>query len=108
MSYPNHGLVLLSEVGEGNSSLHCVSDDHSRCSEEFSSQREFFFPNNSHVPDASETGDEGYYRSRADDRISLNRRGGKITGLFRCHINTLANPSGEDFYVGVYDHSSGE
>ena len=107
--YPNHGLVLHSEVGEGaDNSLHCVSDDTSCCVVGSIFRGEYYFPGMTQVPIAALIEDGGYYRSRAADRIRLNRRGGTTTGLFRCQIRTQANINGESLYIGVYDESSGE
>ena len=109
VSYPNHGLVLLSEVGEGaDNSLECVSDDTACCSSTSSFRGEYYFPDDNVIPIASQIGVGGYFRSRTNDRIRLNRRGGTTTGLFRCRIRTQANTNGENLYIGVYDESSGE
>ena len=109
VSYPNHGLVLLSEVGEGaDNSLECVSDDTACCSTTSSFRGEYYFPDMTQVPIAGLIGDGGYFRGRTNDRIRLNRRGGTTTGLFRCQIRTQSNANGENLYIGVYDESSGE
>ena len=70
---------------------------------------EFDFPDGSMVPIMGDIRD-GYYRTREADRNILNRRPeGMVQGLFQCRIRTLASPAAyEEFYIGVYDESTGE
>ena len=108
MSYPNHGLVLLDEVGEGAAALNCVSDDAMCCDVGSTFPGNYFFPNSSVVPSQSSVGDgPGYYRDRAADRVRLNRVDSTTSGLFRCQIQTVANAM-EDLYIGVYGTNAGE
>ena len=110
-SYPNHGLVLIHEIGETNEThsngLNCVSDLSTCCSSGL--RGEFDFPDGSMVPIMGNIRD-GYYRSRGTDRIILHRRPeGMVQGLFQCRIRTVASPAAyEEFYIGVYDESTGE
>ena len=111
VNYPNHGLVLLSEVGDvdnNDNSLNCVSDDAMCCVVGSNFRGDYYFPNDIVVPIRNDIGDGGYFRGRAADRIRLNRLGGTTTGLFRCQIRTQANTDGENLYIGVYDESSGK
>ena len=71
---------------------------------------DFDFPDGTTVPAIGQSRN-GYYRSRATDRITLNRRqeGTVQQGLFRCRIRTQSSPSLlQKFYIGVYDAGSGE
>ena len=110
-SYPNHGLVLIDEIGETDSiddnGLSCVSDLTDCCSEGL--RGEFDFPDGSTVPILGNIRN-GYYRTRSSDRIDLNRRpDGTAQGLFQCRIRTVASPDAyEEFYIGVYNKNSGE
>ena len=116
-SYPNHGLVLIDEIGETdtndldpNNGLHCVSDLTDCCTSGDRFLRgEFDFPDGSQVPTIANIRN-GYYRTRAADHIILNRRvDGVIQGLFRCQIRTQASQTEyQEFYIGVYDENSGE
>ena len=113
-TYPNHGLVLISDIGEDNSDpgnqLHCVSDLHTCCSGLSSFRGEFDFPDGTQVPTMG-AATQGYYRNRGlSDRIFLNRQSsGTTQGLFRCRIVTsqtsVSLPA--EFYIGVYDTNSG-
>ena len=110
-SYPNHGLVLIDEIGETDSTddngLSCVSDLTDCCSIEL--RGEFNFPDGSVVPTLGDIRN-GYYRNRGVDRIFLNRQAdGTAQGLFQCQIRTISSPDAyEEFYIGVYDEHSGE
>ena len=115
-SYPNHGLVLIDEIGETdtndldpNDGLHCVSDLTDCCTSGDRSLRgEFDFPDESVLPVEGNILN-GYYRNRAAGRIFLNRRSGTVQGLFQCRIRTQDSPSSlQKFYIGVYDENSGE
>ena len=113
-SYPNHGLVLIDEIGETDSTddngLSCVSDLTDCCSSTNAADErgEFDFPDGSVVPTLGDIRN-GYYRNRRVDRITLNRREGTAQGLFQCRIRTVASPDAyEEFYIGVYDENSGE
>lgn len=111
MSYPNHGLVLLDDVGETrngtDNALYCVSDLSNCCAPDSSFRGEFHFPHGSVVPALNDVGNSGYYQTRAADRIGLNRMPtGTTTGIFHCRILTQANKP-EDLYIGVYDADHG-
>ena len=113
--YPNHGLVLIDEIGVTDStddnSLSCVSDLTDCCSSANAADErgEFDFPDGSVVPTLGDIRN-GYYRNRGVDRIFLNRRPeGTAQGLFQCRIRTVASQAAyEEFYIGVYDENSGE
>jgi hypothetical protein len=111
-SYPNHGLVLIDDIGEtnetsGDGSLNCVSDLTTCCSDGL--RGDFHFPDGSVVSTLRNIR-SGYYRNRGMDRIFLNRRPeGTAQGLFQCRIRTVASPNEyQEFYIGVFDENSGE
>jgi hypothetical protein len=113
--YPNHGLVLINDIGVTNETsgmgLNCLSDLTDCCSSanEANERGEFDFPDGSVVPILGNIRN-GYYRTRLTTRITLNRRPeGTAQGLFQCRIRTTASPNEyEEFYIGVYDESSGK
>ena len=99
-TYPNHGLMLIDEIGETdmtdldpNNGLNCISD----------------FPDGSTVPTLRSIRN-GYYRNRAADSIFLNRQAdGTSQGIFRCRVRSQSSQSAyEELYIGVYDERSGE
>ena len=115
-TYPNHGLVLINEIGEtdrvdldSNNGLNCISDLNTCCSSGESLRGDFDFPDGSTVPTLGSIRN-GYYRNRAADRIILNRQAdGTAQGIFRCRIRTQTSQSEyEELHIGVYDESSGE
>ena len=92
-----------------NNGLNCISDLTTCCSSGETLRGEFDFPDGSTVPTLGSIRN-GYYRNRADDRNILNRQAdGTAQGIFRCRIRTQTSQSAyEEFYIGVYDESSGE
>ena len=117
-SYPNHGLVLIDDIGETDSTdrdpdngLHCVSDLSTCCSAGSAFRGDFDFPNGTEVPvSVTMMMMNVYYRNREADRIFLNRRpGGTTQGLFWCRIVTsqTSTTSPAELYIGVYSADSG-
>ena len=115
-SYPNHGVVLIDDIGETdttdldpNNGLNCVSNFSDCCTSGDRSLRgEFEFPDASVVPVEGNILN-GYYRNRAAGRNILNRRSGTVQGIFQCQIRTQVSPDSlHEFYIGVYDKNSGE
>ena len=116
-SYPNHGLVLIDDIGETDNvdrdpdnGLHCVSDLSTCCSAASAFRGEFDFPNGTQVPIDGNMMMNEYFRNRAADRIFLNRRpGGTTQGLFRCQIVTsqTSTISPAELYIGVYSADLG-
>ena len=121
-SYPNHGLVLRDDIGETvitnmvrdpDSGLHCISDFSPCCDSSVAREQrgEFLFPDGTtQVPIESGASFSGYYRTRAADRIFLNRLSfGTVQGIFQCQIrNEPTQTSFDLFYIGVYDADSGK
>jgi hypothetical protein len=114
-SYPNHGLVLIDDIGvtdeTGNRGLNCLSELTDCCSSEnaVNERGEFDFPDGSTVRILGNIRN-GYYRIRSTTNITLNRLPeGTALGLFQCRIRTTASLNEyEEFYIGVYDENSGE
>ena len=89
-SYPNHGLVLIDDIGETDETrdrgLNCLSDLTDCCSSANAQddRGEFDFPDGSTVPFLGNIRN-GYYRIRSTTQITLNRRPeGTAQGLFQC------------------------
>ena len=82
--YFNNSEVVLSDIGESENALLCVTDNSNCCSE--IRQGEFFFPDGSMVP-ISRTGGN-FYRNRGSQLIRFNRRNDAMspTGRYRCEI----------------------
>ena len=105
--------MLIDEIGETDpdpdNGLNCISDLNTCCSSGESLRGEFDFPDGSTVPTLGSIRN-GYYRNRAADRIFLNRQAdGTSQGIFQCRIRTQASQAAyEEFYIGVYDESSGK
>ena len=107
MSYPNHGIVSMTEIGTGAAALNCITTLPGCC---FSSNGGGWF-----LPSGVEVMRDGslpYYRTRAYNpgAILLNRNPeGTTTGIFRCDIPvTGIFGDTQSLYVGVYTSTTGE
>ena len=87
--YPNNSIVQLSDIGTGNSSLHCHTSLQGCCGTAGMRQGQFYFPNGTTVP--IEGDNYEMYRNRGGDFIRLNRRfpscdTASAVGTYRCEI----------------------
>ena len=86
--YANNSAIHITEIGETNTGLQCITDRRPCCSAFGGRTGEWLFPNGTAVPiqDVSTS----FYRTRGDDgTVNLNRRNNNIfmpTGLFCCEI----------------------
>ena len=83
--YPDNSIVLLSDIGEGSNALYCLTDWEDCCSDEAGPRRRglWRFPGGANVGESSGA---TIYSRRGFSSISLNIRGGRITGLYMCFI----------------------
>ena len=104
VSYPNHGIVDISEIGTGSAALYCTTTLPGCC---FSGNGGgWFLPNGDEVIN---TASLPYYRTRARDpgALLLNRNPeGTTTGIFRCDAPISGGTL--SLYVGVYTSTTGE
>ena len=104
MSYPNHGIVNIMEIGTGSAALRCTTTLPNCC---FSgSGGGWFLPNGDEV---MRDGSLPYYRTREQNpgALRLNRNSeGITTGIFRCDIPVTGGT--QSLYVGVYTSTTGE
>ena len=88
--YPNNSEVLLTDIGEGDNALLCLTDNTQCCRGSDNPFGVFlgqwYFPNGS-TPRGSPSGNS-IYRTRGPSVVRLNRRNNATspTGLYRCEI----------------------
>ena len=88
MVYANNSLVTVTEIGEGDDSMKCITDRKPCCGTQPFRVGEWYFPNGSRVPIPGDG--TSFYRLRSDDGyVYLNHRNFDIarpTGLFCCVV----------------------
>ena len=85
--YANNGFVAVTEIGEGDDSLKCITDHLHCCRARDFRFGEWYFPNGSAVPIPHSA--TSFYRLRSDGYIYLNRLNSSIThpvGQFCCEL----------------------
>ena len=109
---PNHGFVLLDNIGEYRESLLCLTDLSACCRSDYTGGRghlgDWFFPNETRVPNmVSNMGDQWeFYRTRGQMVVLMHRRRGGVNGIYRCDIlDQTENP--HRLYIGVYTVTTG-
>ena len=108
VSYPNHGIVDISEIGTGSTALHCTTTLLLCC---FSGNGGgWFLPNGNVITNGVSL---PYYRTRTQNpgALLLNRNPvATTTGIFRCDIPVTDGFPGDtqSLYVGVYTSTTGE
>ena len=100
----------LEEIGECDDALHCLTELTACCGKKFngamgSAIANWFFPNGTRVPSASNQGD--FHRTRGDMVVLLQRRRGGEDGVYYCEISDAMNII-QTIYIGVYTAETGE
>ena len=83
--YPNNSVFLMTDIGEDDMALTCVTDS-VQCCQAANGEGEWFYPNNTLVS-TSGVG-MNFYRDRGSQVVRLNRRNNALspTGKYRCTI----------------------
>ena len=95
-TYLNNTIVLMSDIGEDNNALLCMTDKSDCCSNPIG---EFYYPNNSAVGYSQEN---LLYRNRGPQVVRLNRRNNDLspTGVYRCQIPDSSG-SMQSIYINI-------
>ena len=106
---PNHGLVLLEDIGESDAqSLLCLTNRTDCCQPPQSPGGEignWFFPNGSQVFNKGDGWD--FYTNRGPSVVRMHRRRGGVTGIYYCKIPD-DDGGVQILYVGVYTNTTGQ
>ena len=99
MLYPNNSVVSLTDIGEGYSALHCLTNLTTCCREKDGDRAgEWFLPGQ--TSPVIHVNMDNFARSRGPSAVLLNGRTGTgPTGLYTCQV-----PDGEGnktLYIGV-------
>ena len=103
-TYQNNSCVALEDIGEGDNTLDCVTNQTACCRPPYndingSAKGNWYFPNGTRVPSSSEPWD--FQRTRDQMVVRLNRRRGGEDGIYRCEIPDSMNVK-QTIYIGVY------
>ena len=106
---PNHGLVLLEDIGESDAqSLLCLTNRTDCCRPPQNPGGEignWFFPNGSQVLNSGDGWD--FYTNRGPSVVRMHRRRGGVTGIYSCKIPD-ENAEVQILYIGVYTNNTGK
>ena len=107
---PNHGFVLLDNIGEGDDALLCLTDQTACCRPPYTGAMRqaignWFFPNGTRVPSSGSQWD--LHRTRGHMVVLLHRRRGGVEGVYSCEIPDAMNVT-QTLYVGLYTNTTGE
>ncbi len=92
VTYGNNSIIQLSEIGDGlTGSLKCTTDSTTCCRGNDNpvggGKGEWYYPDNSPVPSPANRGNDGFYRTRGDGEIRLNRVSSNVpSGKYCCHL----------------------
>ena len=106
---PNHGFVLLDNIGESPNSLRCLTDNTMCCARAQSPGGDilgdWYYPNHTGVANSGAMWE--FYRNRGQSVIRLHRRRGGVAGIFRCVIPDAAGVN-QTMFIGVYTTDTGK
>ena len=97
VSYSDGDTVILSDIGEGENGLRCITTQTDCCGQNADGMTvpaerrgDFYYPNGTLIPTRSRAGGDGLFRGRGYQSIILQRLSPATTtsppGLYRCHI----------------------
>ena len=104
-TYQNDSIVILENIGEGGDSLLCVNSLTVCCHQTNTGGSvlgNWFFPNGTEVSSSGEM-----FITRGQMVVRLNRRRGKVEGIYRCEILDATNVN-QTLYIGLYSATTGE
>ena len=106
---PNHGFILLDNIGESPNSLLCLTDNRMCCGRDQSPGREilgeWYYPNGTGV--ANNGLQWEFYRNRGPSVVRLHHRRDGVTGIYHCEIPDAAGIN-QTMYIGLYTADTGE
>ena len=106
---PNHGFVLLDNIGESPNSLRCLTDNTACCGRAQSPGGDilgdWYYPDGTVVRNFGD-GDD-FYRNRGPSVVRLNRRRRGVTGIYYCVIPDTTGVD-QTMFIGVYTANTGE
>ena len=100
--YQNNSIVTLTDIGEGNYALLCMTN---LTGVSRSVRGDWYFPDGTRVLSTNDNSE--IYGTRDQMAVRMNRRRGGEEGIYHCEIPVSMNVT-RTIYIGVYNTSSGE
>ena len=108
MAYSNNSVVTITNVGEGNMSLYCITSKSECCrSSDGGESGNWFLPGQASAVEDTSTAD--FSRRREPRAVVLDRRNSAVLpiGLYRCEVPDAGNAI-QSLYIGVYTNDRGQ
>ena len=106
--------MTLEEIGEGDGALLCMIEQPDCCQYPYAGAMDdvrgnWYYPNGTRINNTiNSSGDSlDFNRTRGQIVVRLNRRQGRVPGIYRCEIPNEMNVT-KNIYIGVYNASTGE
>ena len=108
MAYSNNSVVTITDIGESNTSLYCISERSKCCrsSDGGESRGDWFLPGQDSAVEGTSTAD--FSRRREPRAVVLDRGNNAVVpiGLYRCEVPDADNTI-QSLYIGVYTNDRG-
>ena len=107
MAYSNNSVVTITDIGEGNISLYCISERSECCNSSDGEERgDWFLPGQDSAVKGTLSAD--FSRRREPRAVLLGRRNNAVVpiGLYRCEVPD-ADDTIQSLYIGVYTNDRG-
>ena len=100
--YQNNSIVTLTDIGEGNEALFCMTN---LTGVNGSVRGDWYFPDGTRVLSTNDNSE--IYETRDQSVVRMNRRGDGEDGIYHCEIPDSMNVN-QTIYIGVYTSNTGE
>ena len=107
MAYSNNSVVIITDIGEGDMSLYCITERSECCRSSDGGERgDWFLPGQDSAVKDNSTAD--FSRRREPRAVVLNRSNNAAVpiGLYRCEVPDAGNTI-QSLYIGVYTNVRG-
>ena len=107
MAYSNNSVVTITDIGEGDMSLYCITDRSECCRiSDRGESGNWFLPGQDSAVEG--TSSANFSRRREPRAVILSRRNNPVVpiGLYHCEIPDSGNMI-QSLYIGVYANEEG-
>ena len=107
MAYSNNSVVTITDIGEGDMSLYCITSRSECCRSSDGGERgDWFLSGRDSAVEGTSLAD--FSRRREPRTVVLDRRNNAVVpiGLYRCEVPDAGNTI-QLLYIGVYTNNRG-
>ena len=112
VSYADGDTVLLNDIGEGENGLMCTTTQTDCCGQDATGETveaerrgEFYYPDGTPIPNMGGTGNDGLFRGRGYQFITLQRLSNVTTtpptGRYCCYIPNRNGVNQSDVFINI-------